>query len=402
MDTNKHKLPDSVKELLQSPSFVLWCYSPTEENAASWNEWIKQNPEREQDATQARAILLSVEFNNIPFSIDDSKNLYSRIEASVYRRRKQRKRRLAVYSIAAASLIFIIFSFWWQNLNDANIPGTFIPFESIAVIDSIQTEIELELVTQEKVSLADNTVIKISEEGAIHIEDEVLNEKPIQQEDTHNTTNTEMNMLKVPRGRHTMISLADGSRVWVNSETILQFPAVFDKNHRTIYADGEIYLEVAKDNSRPFYVKTSRMDIQVLGTSFNVTAYKDDASHSVVLREGAVEINTANGIKRSIQPNDRLVLEDERIDVSTVNPYYFFSWIDGVFLFEKQSLKDIAQRLSRHYRVNFVCAPDVQELICNGKLVLFEDIQKVLRTLEEGLPVSCQYDGNTVNINPKQ
>lgn len=401
MNTNKRKIPASVKELLKNSSFILWCYNPTDEADAWWANWQQEHPEREKDVTEARIILLKAQFNQTPFPSEDSRRLFSRIETSAIRRRKQRKQRSIFYSVAAACVACLFVSgIWLYFQNDSNIE-MFPVLADFAQIDSLQTEIELELINQEKLLVNNKTAIKLNEEGTLQIEDRkiaVATDKSDPQDTLQVTTNTKMNVLKVPRGRHTVVHLSDGSRVWVNSETVLQFPAVFDKKHRTIYADGEIYLEVAKDESRPFHVKTSQMDVRVLGTSFNVTAYKDDTNQSVVLREGSVEINTSDGQKRNIQPNDRLVLEDNRMSVAQVNSYYYTSWIDGVLFFDGQDLKHIAQRLSRYYRIDFVCAPEIENYKGSGKLVLFNDTDKVLHTLKEAFPILGEMKGDTIQL----
>lgn len=398
MNINDPQISELVKKLLKSPHFILWCYTPTEENTIWWNNWMENHPGCKNDIDLAREIILSTELNKFTFSETDSKNLFLRIEASVEirKRKRQRKLRHTIYGIAAVSIICILFSGLWLTIKQTNIQDNFIAH--VAVIDSIQTEIELELGAQEKLIVVNNSTIKLDEQGIVIIDEETKENFP-PQDGKENTISTNMNILKVPRGRHTMLSLADGSRVWVNSETVLEFPPVFEKNNRTIYADGEIYLEVAKDTTRPFYVKTAKMDIEVLGTSFNVTTYRDDKIQSVVLKDGVVKVHTTNGLTKSIHSNNRLVLEDNRMNVSKVDPYYYTSWIDGVFFFEKQPLQSITQRLSRYYRRNFVCAPDVENYKCTGKLVLFNDVHKVLHTLEETHPVSCEIRGNTINIS---
>lgn len=404
MNAKKHKISRQVRELLLTPSFILWCYNPTDETDREWADWQEKHPQRKADVLEARAILLKTKLNQIPFEAADSKQLYARIEAGVARKKQlRRQRRILLYSVAAACVACLLMTgTWWyaeKYAGENQIPA----FADLVQIDSLQTEIELELISQEKLLLANKAAIKLNEEGALRIEDREVAApaETVSPKDTAQvTTNTNMNVLKVPRGRHTVVHLSDGSKVWVNSETVLQFPAVFDKKHRTIYADGEIYLEVAKDQTRPFYVKTSQMNIRVLGTSFNVTAYKDDANQSVVLREGLVEVSTPGGEKRNMQPGNRLVLEGDRMDVTRVNTNYYTSWINGVLLFDGQDLRHIAQRLSRYYRMDFVCSPEVENYKGTGKLVLFDDINRVLHTLEEVFPVLSETNENTILLTP--
>lgn len=141
------------------------------------------------------------------------------------------------------------------------------------------------------------------------------------------------------------------------------------------------------------------MDVRVLGTSFNVTAYNDETYQSVVLVEGRVEIKSKTGSKQVIEPTERLILTENQISVSKVNTYDYTSWKDGIFLFTDQSLGYVAQRLSRYYHVDFICTPEIKNYSCSGKLVLFDNLNKVLHTLEKSFPISCEETGNKIKLS---
>lgn len=289
----------------------------------------------------------------------------------------------------------------WFYFQTDNKPEIYIA-EIISKIDSTQTEVELELTNHEKMFVANKATIQLNHSGNVQIKEEeitAVENDSVPQKAIEQAAEKKMNILKVPRGRHSSVVLADGTKVWVNSGTILSFPNVFEGDNRTIYVDGEIYLEVTKDASRPFYVKTSQMDVRVLGTSFNVTAYNDELNQSVILTEGSVEVSGQNGLKRKIQPQDRLVLGKDRMDVSSVNVYDYISWKDGIFLFNNKSLAYVAQRLSRYYRIHFECTPEVENYRCTGKLVLFDDLNSVLQTLKESLPISYEIEDDVIKLS---
>ena len=228
----------------------------------------------------------------------------------------------------------------WLYIQRDNRPAGELVVADFATIDTTLTEVELELTGHQKVQVVNKAVIELNDTGAIHVNREEI--RPETGNRSEEARGPAMNVLKVPRGRHSSLVLADGTKVWINSGSVLYFPTVFDPDHRTIYAGGEIYLEVAKDASRPFYVKTSEMTVRALGTALNVTAYPDDADQSVVLSEGRVEVAAKNGRKQLMAVNDRLVLKDRRMTVSTVQAYDYTSWKDGIFLFRDQSLAFVA------------------------------------------------------------
>ncbi len=401
MNTSYHKIPESVKELLQNSYFILWCYAPTDESDAWWADWVEKLPERKSDISEARTILLSAKFNNIYPSVEDVTKLYDRIEKDVTLLKKKQQKYIW-YRVAAAACIVLTLGlgslFYFQKSNH---PVTFFTAENLIQVDTTLTEVELKLISQEKLSVTNNAVIQLKNAGSVHVNQQeiALTDNTVKDNGSKSAAELKMNVLQVPRGRYSSVILTDGTKVWVNSGTVLHFPNTFEKDNRTIYANGEIYLEVAKDASRPFHVKTTKMDVRVLGTSFNVTAYNEESYQSVILVEGQVEVKTLTGSKQTIQPDDRLILADNKVSVSKVNTYDYTSWKDGIFLFTDQSLAYVAQRLSRYYHVDFVCTPEVENYSCSGKLVLFDNLNKVLHTLEKTLPISYEKTGDKIKLS---
>lgn len=233
-------------------------------------------------------------------------------------------------------------------------------------------------------------------------EQEINGEKESDAGRTGKEVAEKLNTLKVPYGRRSSLVLADGTKVWVNSGSVVHFPSTFEPDKRVIYVEGEAYLEVAKDTQRPFTVKTPKMDVRVLGTSFNVSAYKDDGEQSVVLREGHVRVDDCRGTKRDILPDEMLVMKDDQMKVTKVDVNDYISWVDGEFIFRSKKMSYIAQRLMRYYGVKIETSPQIDELMCSGKLVLFDDINQVMRTLCEGLPLAYRIEGDTVILENKK
>ena len=207
-----------------------------------------------------------------------------------------------------------------------------------------------------------------------------------------------LNMLSVPNGRRSSLILSDGTKVWINSGTVLQFPETFEKEKRVLYVNGEIYIEVAKHPQWPFYVKTNQMEVQVLGTSFGITAYDDEIFQTVVLKEGSVFVKNNQGNGQTIQPNQCLMVEKEEMTVKDVDVYDYISWIDGVLQFHEKSLQKVLNSLSRYYRVRFDCPMEIGQIKCSGNLVLFDDIDQVLQTLQRTLSISFSHRDEVIKI----
>ena len=177
-------------------------------------------------------------------------------------------------------------------------------------------------------------------------------------------------------------------------------------------AADRAYIEVAKDPKRPFFVKTSEMQVRALGTRFNVTAYRDDLSQMVVLVEGLVEVQSNDETKKKIlQPDHMLTLAGNSMDIKVANTYDFISWKDGLLQFRSQPLSMILAKISRHYDLYIDCEQDIKDLKCSGKLVLFDDPKDVLETIartislekpdSKTVPMAYEMNGNTILLKKK-
>lgn len=148
------------------------------------------------------------------------------------------------------------------------------------------------------------------------------------------------NRLIIPRGKTYRLVLEDGTKVWLNSETELSYPSRFAGTKREVKLLGEAFFEVTPDKERPFYVKANGMDIRVLGTSFNVSAYQDSESTSTTLVEGSVAVSTTNGAERTITPSERLAYnkKSHQLSVEKVDTELYTSWINGVYILNSATL----------------------------------------------------------------
>jgi len=166
------------------------------------------------------------------------------------------------------------------------------------------------------------------------------------------------NTLTTPRGRRTSVLLSDGTRVWLNAASSIRYPTVFSGKNRMVEVSGEAYFEVAKDPAMPFVVRTlgpsvkPPVEIQVLGTSFNITAYSDDDEISTTLVDGSVKMINGSAA-RLIAPGQQLVAKDrEKLEFNAgVDVQKVVAWKDGYFLFNNDDLPTIMKQLSRWYDI---------------------------------------------------
>jgi len=213
--------------------------------------------------------------------------------------------------------------------------------------------------------------------------------------DTVSSSNDGQITANTPRGGTYQLRLPDGTRVWLNSATQLSFPSTFSNlPNRTVELSGEAYFEVTKDAEHPFIVKTSRQQVQVLGTHFNVNAYPDESHDKTVLLEGSVRINNkkvlAPGQLSRVDANGNIKIETADIDDA-------MAWKNGYFSFKDSPLETITRQLSRWYNIDILYKGEPKEDTFNGLINRNSNLSRALKILEEG-GVHFHFEGKTLII----
>lgn len=193
-----------------------------------------------------------------------------------------------------------------------------------------------------------------------------------------------MNQLIVPYGKHSFITLSEGTKIWLNSGSKLIFPPAFRGKTREVILVGEALFDVAKDQSKPFYVKTDAFSLKVYGTKFDVRAYEQDKDYHIVLVEGKVSMNANEHLKGEevfLAPNQKATLSkgEANFEITPVeNMENYIAWVDGYLTFTNEQVVDLLVRVSRYYNVEIVVeSPENLETIY-GKLDLKDDLERVL------------------------
>jgi ferric-dicitrate binding protein FerR (iron transport regulator) len=185
-----------------------------------------------------------------------------------------------------------------------------------------------------------------------------------------------------PVGQQTHTTLSDGTRVWLNSNSLIEVVKL-SESERRIRLRGEAYLDVAKDASRPFVVETENMVVTVLGTEFNVNTY--GKLQSVVLVNGKVQVtDRQEGTNYELTPGNRFEMDVETGDktIRNVDTENFISWTNGYLKFESIPLKQVILQLQDYYGIVTTVTKEVDDsLLVSGKLELRKGIDKALESL---------------------
>ncbi len=265
---------------------------------------------------------------------------------------------------------------------------------------------ELLLSSGEKILLNEQgTNEALQQKGILLVNDTVSGRLQYNMVDSAGKGHASYNTLYVPKGGEYQLELPDGTVIWVNSESSVRFPERFSRTSRDVYLDGEAYFKVAKNDACPFRVHIGDREIEVVGTTFNVSAYNDDVLWHTTLVEGAILIGKAEN-KIQMKPSERLVLNrlTQREELQQVNSRLYTSWVDGKFYFIAYTFEEIVKKLERWYDFQMIYTNKaIKTRIFTGFVNKHEPIEEMLMILEltTDIQFSIKNKTITVSIKPK-
>lgn len=208
------------------------------------------------------------------------------------------------------------------------------------------------------------------------------------------------NTLLVPRCCEYHLVLADGTQVWMNSDSELRFPVDFIGAERRVYLKGEAYFQVAENAAKPFRVEAQEMVVEALGTGFDVNAYGDGGALVATLVEGSVRVSArVSGKDCILTPGNQAVLSDRHLSVREVNVREVTAWKDGRFVFSNMTLEEIGRQLERWYDVQINFQDDgVRAYRFTGVMKRYNRLAQIAELIEETTDVRFQIDGRNIKI----
>lgn len=211
------------------------------------------------------------------------------------------------------------------------------------------------------------------------------------------------NTIVVPRGGEYKLELADGTLVWLNSDSELRYPVKFAGSQRDVWLKGEGYFEVSKNPEKPFRVVVDDMIVKVLGTSFNINAYKDRGNILTTLVSGKVDIQDMSGKSLVVMsPNQQVDFRHGKISVQEVDVTRFVSWIDGKFYFNDMTLENIMSQLQRWYDIEvFFVDEELKSYPFTGVIRRDFTAGQIFEIIEKTTRVKFNVRGKCVTVNHK-
>ena len=202
-----------------------------------------------------------------------------------------------------------------------------------------------------------------------------------------------MNTIIVPQGQRVNLILADGTTVWLNAKTRMRYPQSFKgADKRVVQIDGEAYFEVSKNKEKPFVVKTSKGEVEVLGTKFYVSAYAHTDKFETSLIEGSVQVQTPTD-HLLLTPNHKAMLRGGDLVSSEIEDMDIYRWCEGLYCFKELPLEEVLKQFEVYYDIHFVI--ENKNMInpkITGKFRLVDGVDYALRVLQKKVPFSYRRD----------
>lgn len=330
-----------------------------------------------------------------PVQVDTS-SIIKKTQEKIRRDAMRRRRNyflVATTSIAASLLICISTIYFLNQTGTDNMN-----FQ--ALVEQMESPVvdEVTLITsEEQLNLDEDAFIKYTKEGNV-----AVNSQKVLEAKESNAEAVEYNQLLVPAGKRARIQLSDGTHLTVNSQSKVIYPRRFTGDVRKIYAQGEVFLDVAHDKDHPFIVEANGFNLRVLGTKFNISNYEGEATN-IVLVEGSVEVMDKHENKARMIPSDLLNIDNGNIAYQKqVSVDEYISWVDGILLLNGNELADILRKLNKYYAVDIKCSLEIGKEKVYGKLDLKDNIDEVLQCIQQTLPMQIEKNNTSIYLNKQQ
>lgn len=214
-----------------------------------------------------------------------------------------------------------------------------------------------------------------------------------------NTREVVYNTLSTPSGGQYQLILQDGTRVWLNASSSIHFPTIFKGKERNVTVTGEAYFEVTKNEAIPFKINVKDVEVQVLGTHFNIMAYNDESSMNTTLVEGSVKVSKGFLNKILVPGQQSMINKAGDMKVVEADIEEVIAWKNGWFQFNAYDIEKVMRQISRWYNVEIVYKGKIPTGHFSGLVSRGNDISQVLKIMQAG-GVHFKIEGRRVVVLP--
>jgi hypothetical protein len=387
MDINKFTNYHKTEDFILDKEFTSWVLHPDQELDLFWKTFLQEHPAKESLITNAILIIRAIQ----PIGQDvPQQNLDSLLQKIKDTDKKVKLKWMDTLKYAASiSILLAVGSLiYWSVYTKSQFP----------------VEASTEMIEKGRVILAngvtkefdtDQTTIKQSSSGNLTINADTVTTGSDQ-------LSSGLNQVIIPYGKRSEITLADGTRIWLNSGSQLSYPSRFKADSREVYLSGEAFFDVKANPDRPFYVITRDIRIKVLGTSFNVCSYLEDNTVQTVLLKGKVTAGKNKMLAGTIDliPGERLTYDKNNSNLSKdqVDVQLYSSWVNGYLVFKNVPINEVFTKLERFYNQPISVEEGLEKITFSGKLDLGDNLKVVLQNIAFASSINVQENDGGFDI----
>ena len=374
--------------------------SPEEmEKLESWMHESSENLEIYSRATDNKHLVNKLEV----YQLFKKNEVRAALESELFSAKTRKLYPNALLRYAAVLIPFVILvGVSWYFLNESKSP----PLSGLdEVVKPGSQKALLKLSDGKIMELDDSNLLAELQEGDARVINEQNSLIYSSKEESSVTKAVVYNELITPRGGGYKLQLADGTEVTMNAGSSLRYPVAFSDSTRQVFLEGEAYFDVSH-NGKPFIVSCDKMDVRVLGTSFNISSYSDDSEIRTTLVEGKVKVSKAGNQGLSsegiiLAPDDQAILNREYalLEVIKVNTTQYTSWVNGKFEFNNANLNEVMKRLARWYDFEYEFKSDsAKDYHFTARINNDQSISSILEMLEMTTDVKFEIKDQTIVI----
>ncbi len=402
--TKKKYINFTVEELIHDQEFVETLKNIHTEKR--WGKFLSDNKESKEKILQAKKIISLFKVSDGKLETERKHKLWMSI-SDFNKSFKQSGNTIQLRTIVriAASVLIIISLGSLLYLNSIKNESHYTFSESKNTIDPNNPVLILANGDKIEIQRDESEITVLENQDAVQINsDTIYRNNPI---DASNKKELPLNELVIPFGKKSMVVLNDGTKVWLNAGSRFAFPQKFTGKKRTVFLDGEGYFEVAENKNQPFIVSSKNMNIEVLGTKFNVSTYSSDDFCEAVLLEGSINVWGKNRLIKDkiwMSPNQKAtyhIAEKEMVVKPEPEPENYIAWVEGWYKFSNENLEQVLKKLGRYYDVTFQYNKEIVKnaLPISGKLDLKESFDEVMSVLSKVAEIDYKIEGGIIIIN---
>lgn len=377
-NTSKEKNDTSIKQ------FRDFISNSQQFNKQQFIETIKKDNVLKQDLNRLEDLCDLADIQ------PDRNKIWWQVQTFIKNKRKKKRIR---WSIAATIITSIISIGLWKYLTTekTTFPSLSSDSKEVQLIMADGSTINIGKITQDTLIQSTTNQIKISPQGELAYS----GDSPKGQLLYHT--------IYVPRGNEYHMVLSEQTEIWLNSESELRFPINFEGHERKVYLKGEAFFKVTKDTLRPFRVNTGKMEIEVLGTSFDIKAYQG-TDPLAILVQGSIQVkDSATGKTCILSPGYQAILRNNQLDTCRINTEEATAWKEGRFVFRDMPLAQLTQELERWFDIEiFFENNHLREHRFTGVIKRYNKIEDIGALIEETANVKFHIQGRNVIIQQQK